>query len=89
VASTQIVAEYTADRRLTVNKREVAMASAEATFRDVFSTRRDKTLYIIGDATVRYGEIARIIDAAKGAGVDRVGIVTDGMKAEALAGRGR
>jgi hypothetical protein len=41
----------------------------------------------VGDGTVRYGEIARIIDAAKGAGVERVGIVTDGMRREATAGR--
>jgi len=78
----QIVAEYTADHRLTLNKRGIEMASAETALRDVFSSRRDKTLYIIGDGTVRYGEIARIIDAAKGAGVDRVGIVTEGMKRE-------
>ena len=82
-ASNQIVAEYTADRRLTVNKRAVEVSAAEAAFRDLFSGRRDKTLYIIGDATVRYGEIARIIDAAKGAGVNRVGIITEGMRQEA------
>jgi biopolymer transport protein ExbD len=83
----QIVAEYGADHRLTINKREVEMANAEATFREIFSGRRDKTLYVIGDGTVRYGEIARIVDAAKGAGVERVGIVTEGMRREAMAGR--
>src|SRR5262245_32890015 len=76
----RIVVEYTADRQLTINKRPIEMASAESTLREVFSSRRDRTLYIIGDPTVRYGEIATIIDAAKGAGVDRVGIVTEGMR---------
>ncbi len=80
---TQVVAEYTADRQLTVNKRPVDMASAPAVFREVFSTRADKTLFLIGDGSVRYGEIARIIDAATGAGVRRVGLVTDGMRKEA------
>ncbi len=77
---TQIVAEYTADHQLTINKRPVEIAAAESAFRDVFSGRHDKTLYVMGDATVRYGEIAAIIDAAKGAGVDRVGIVTETMR---------
>ena len=77
-----IVAEYTADRRLTVNKRPVELHSAEAVFREVFSTRTDKTLFLIGDGSVRYGEIARIIDAATGAGVRRVGLVTEGMRRE-------
>ena len=80
--SFQIVAEYTADRRLTINKRDVPVLEAERAFRDVFATRRDKTLYFIGDGSAPYGEIIAIIDAAKGAGVDRVGIVTPGMRAE-------
>jgi biopolymer transport protein ExbD len=79
----QIVATYTADRRLTVNSRPVDVAAAESVFREVFSTRRDKTLYLIGDGSLRYGEVARIIDAATGAGVTRVGIVTEGMRREA------
>jgi biopolymer transport protein ExbD len=84
----QIVAEYTADHRLMVNKRPVDIATADATFRELFGTRRDKTLFLIGDGAVRYGEITRIIDAATGAGVNRIGIVTDGMRQEA-ARRGR
>jgi len=83
VEGQDIVATYTADRKLTVNARPVEVASAEAFFRDLYRTRRDKTLFVIGDATVRYGEIARIIDAATGAGVTRVGIVTEGMRQEA------
>ncbi len=43
-------------------------------------TRRDRTLFVIGDGSVRYGEIMAIIDAAKGAGVERVGIVTEEMR---------
>ena len=63
------------------------MTAAEQTFREVFSNRHDKTLYVIGDGSVAYGDITRIIDAATGAGVTRVGIVTEGMRQEALRGR--
>src|SRR6187399_1817192 len=70
-ASTNIVASYGADHRLFINSRPVDLAAAEATFRDVFESRRDQTLYVIGDGSVAYGEIARIIDAATGAGVTR------------------
>lgn len=83
VADSRIVAEYTADRQFSINKRMVAIADAEAAFREIFRDRRDRTLYVIGAAGVRYGEIAGIIDAAMGAGVDRVGIVTDSMRREA------
>jgi biopolymer transport protein ExbD len=81
----QVVAEYTADHRLTVNKQEVPIQTAEQKFREVFEARKDKTLFLIGADTVRYGEIMAVIDAAMGAGVEKVGIVTDGMRREAQA----
>lgn len=79
----QIVLEFTADRRLTVNKQDVAVAELETRLRDIFEQRKDKTMFIAGAPTVRYGEIVQIIDAAKGAGVEKVGIVTEGMRQEA------
>ena len=79
----QIVAEYSADHRLRINQQEVAMADAGVWLRDVYATRRDKTLFVIGDGSLRYGEIASLIDIATGAGVDRIGIITEGMRAAA------
>ena len=82
----QIVADYTADHRLTINKQEVSMAEAQAKFRELFDARtRDKTLFLIGAGSVPYGEIMQVIDAAVGAGVQKVGIVTDGMRRDAAA----
>jgi biopolymer transport protein ExbD len=37
-------------------------------------------MFIAGAGTLRYGDIVEVIDAAKGAGVDKVGIVTEGMR---------
>ena len=76
----QIVAEYSADHRLLINQREVALSDAPQRFREIFANRRDKTLFIIGDASVRYREIMRLIDMAKGAGVNAIGIVTERMR---------
>jgi biopolymer transport protein TolR len=81
----QIVADYTSDHRLTINKQETAITEAETKFRELFSTRKDKTLFVIGAESVSYGEIMAIIDAASGAGVEKVGIVTMGMRQEAMA----
>lgn len=81
--TSQIVAEYSADHRLRINRQEVPMADAAGWFRDAYATRRDKTLYVLGDGAVRYGEIATLIDIASGAGVERVGIITEKMRAGA------
>jgi len=78
--STQIVAEYGADRRLRINRQEVAMAGAADRFKEIFASRRDRTLYVIGDGSLRYGEVASIIDIATGAGANRIGIITARMR---------
>lgn len=84
--SQQIVLEYNADRTMAVNKQPVTIADLERRLREEFETRRDKTMFIIGDGSLRYGEIIEVIDAAKGAGVEKVGIVTEGMRRGDAAG---
>jgi biopolymer transport protein TolR len=80
--SQQIVLEYNADRSIAVNKQLVSLADLQNRLRDIFETRREKTMFIVGDPSLRYGEIIAVIDAAKGAGVEKVGIVTEGMRRE-------
>ena len=78
--STAIMLEYSADREVRINQMPVALADVETKLRAIFSERRDKTLFVSGDGSLRYGEVIRVIDAAKGAGVERVGIVTESMR---------
>ena len=77
---TQIVVEYTADRALSINHQPVSVDALEARLRDIYESRQDKTLYVMGAGSLRYGEIVRVIDAARGAGVNRIGVVTEQMR---------
>jgi biopolymer transport protein ExbD len=83
----QIVLEYGADRSIAVNHQPIALDQLESRLRDVFEARKEKTMFIVGDPSLRYGDIVSVIDAAKGAGVEKVGIVTMGMRNEA-SGKG-
>ena len=76
----QIMVEYFEDRRIEINQKPVSILDLEEQLREIYRTRRSKTLYIAGHGSLRYGEIVAVIDASKGAGVDRVGIITDGMR---------
>jgi biopolymer transport protein ExbD len=76
----QIVVEYTGDRKLTVNSQPVTIEDLEERLREIFESRVAKTMYIMADGRLRYGEVVRVVDAAKGAGVNRVGIVTETMR---------
>ena len=82
VADRSIVVEYTSDRRLAINKQLVTLHDLGERLRSVFSERRDKTLFLMADGSLRYGDIVDVIDAAKGAGVERVGIVTESMRTQ-------
>jgi biopolymer transport protein ExbD len=42
-------------------------------------------MFIIGAGSLKYKDIVEVIDAAKGAGVEKVGIVTEGMRRAAGA----
>jgi biopolymer transport protein TolR len=76
----QIVVEYTADRHISVNKQDVTLDELENRLRTIFEARKEKTIFLVGAPTLRYGEVVAVIDAARGAGVDKVGIVTEGMR---------
>jgi biopolymer transport protein ExbD len=75
-----IVLEYTSDKRLSINRHEVALPDLAQRLRDVFEDRTDKTMFVMAAGSLRYGDIVQVIDAARGAGVTRVGIVTERMR---------
>ena len=81
----QIMLEYTADRKISINKSDVTMAELEGRLRSIYETRKVKTMFIAGAETLRYKDIIEVIDAARGAGVEKVGIVTANMRRAAGA----
>ena len=76
----QIVLNYSGDRRITINNQEVTMPQLQERLRAIFEQRTQKTMFIIGAGNLLYRDIVDVIDAAKGAGVEKVGIVTEGMR---------
>ena len=82
----QIVLSYTGDKKISINNQDVAVQELEERLRTIFEERKDKTMFIMGAGNLRYGDIVDVIDAAKGAGVEKVGIVTEGMRRAAGGG---
>jgi biopolymer transport protein ExbD len=76
----QIVIEYTADRHISINKQDVTVAELTTKLRSIYEERKDKTMFVSAAETLRYRDIMEVIDAARGAGVEKVGIVTAGMR---------
>ncbi|MEO7157660.1 MAG: biopolymer transporter ExbD [Vicinamibacterales bacterium] len=80
VRDDQIMVEYFADQRIEINHQPVTIGELEARLREVYRERVNKTLSIAGEGALRYGEIIAVIDASRAPGVNRVGIITAGMR---------
>jgi biopolymer transport protein ExbD/biopolymer transport protein TolR len=69
---------------ISVNKSPVAtMDELENRLKDIFQARSDKTIFVRASGKVPYGKVVEAMDAAKGAGVDRIGIISEKMVEEA------
>jgi biopolymer transport protein ExbD len=82
----QIVLNYSAAGQITINNQDVSIAQLQERLRAIFVQRTEKTMFIMGAGSLTYGSIVEVIDAAKGAGVVKVGIVTEAMRQSAGAG---
>jgi biopolymer transport protein ExbD len=78
--NTQIVLTMNADRSISINNQDVQLGDLQTRLSEIFETRKEKTMFILGAPTLPYGHVVMAIDAARGAGVDKVGIVTEGMR---------
>jgi biopolymer transport protein TolR len=68
---------------ITVNKNPVSLEDLENKLKEIFQARSDKTIFVRATGTVPYGRVVQAMDIAKGAGVERIGIISDKMIEEA------
>jgi biopolymer transport protein ExbD len=69
---------------LSVNKSPVAtIDELENRLKDIYQARSDKTIFVRAAGPVPYGRVIEAMDAAKAAGVERIGIISEKMVEEA------
>ncbi len=76
VINRTIVVTMDAGRQIAINQQPVDIRSLGDRLIDIFKTRNDRIIFVKGDPTLTFGDIARIIDIAKGAGIDKIGLMT-------------
>jgi biopolymer transport protein TolR len=65
-----------------VNQDEVELRGLGPKLADIFKTRNDRTIFVNGDPENIFNDIIEIIDIAKGAGIDKVGLMTEQIQAK-------
>lgn len=63
--------------RTFINKDEVPSGDLRRRLTDMFATRTKKEVFLKADAGVPYGEVVRAMADIKGAGIERLGMVTE------------
>jgi biopolymer transport protein ExbD len=68
---------------LTLDAKPVlTVADLDADLRDVLILRRDKTVFVRAVGGVPYGRVVEVIDAARGAGAERLGLLPEATTPE-------
>ena len=60
-----------------INQEEVEPSRLIERLQDIFKTRNDRTIFVQADNELLFNDVAQLIDAARGAAVDRVGLLTE------------
>jgi biopolymer transport protein TolR len=76
-----VVIEVAKDHSMQINGQPIKEAELTQKLEDIFKTRATKVLFVKGDPDVDYRYVAIAIDDAKGAGLDKVGIMTPKVEA--------
>jgi len=75
-----IVVSLDAQHHIKVNQEPVALSALGPRLEQIYKTRSERVMFVRGDPGVDFGDVAAIIDIAKGAGVDQVGLITKAIK---------
>ena len=76
-AEETVVVTVDKNNKVFINKDETPEGNLRAKLTDMFATRTKKEVFLKADAGVPYGEVVRIMADIKGAGIERLGMVTE------------
>lgn len=69
------------DKSLMINQEPTDEARLGSRLEEIFKTRAERVVFVKGDPGLEFQSVARAIDIAKGAGIDKVGLMTAKVEA--------
>jgi biopolymer transport protein ExbD len=64
------------DLLVSLDQHPLAASELGSVLRTTFEARPDKTLFVRAEGVLRYGQVVGALDVARGAGVERFGILS-------------
>jgi biopolymer transport protein TolR len=76
-----VVISIAADHSILINAEAVSEEGLGKRLEDIFKTRAERVVFVKGDPSIEFSWVAKAIDAAHGAGIDKVGLMTAKVEA--------
>ena len=76
-----VVISVNPGNQILINQDPVAKPMLGQRLEDIFKTRAERVVFVKGDASLNFSDVAEVIDIAKGAGIDRIGLITAKIEA--------
>jgi biopolymer transport protein TolR len=76
-----VVVSIDRDRVISINQKTVQKQKLFDELTEIFKTRNERTMFVQGDTELFFNDVVDIIDIARGAGVDKIGLITEKIQA--------
>ena len=69
------------DKSMKINQDDIKPEALQDRLEEIFKTRAERVVFVKGDPDLEFQTVAQAIDIAKGAGIDKVGLMTPKVEA--------
>ena len=76
-----VVVQVGADGSVKINQEDASWDTLGPRLEEIFKQRAEKVAFVKGDDKVLFAEVARAIDIMRGAGIEKVGLITAKIEA--------
>jgi biopolymer transport protein TolR len=76
-----VVISVNADHSFMINQDPIADSQLQSRLEEIFKTRAERVVFVKGDSSLDFMYVAKAIDIAHGAGIDKVGLMTAKVEA--------
>jgi biopolymer transport protein TolR len=76
-----VVVSVAKDKSMTINNEPTDENKLGPRLEEIFKTRAERLIFVKGDSDLEFQDVAKVIDIAKGVGIDKVGLMTPEMEA--------
>jgi biopolymer transport protein ExbD len=80
VMNRTIVVSIDAQHEIKINQEPTTISALGPRLEDIFKTRNERVMFVKGDPSLHFADVAQIIDIARGAGIDKIGLITKAVE---------